>query len=562
MPEWLREHIGEIALLIYIFYPILKRWRDRRKKRADDAERKAPSEATAETKGERGARAPARTPPPETPRPRRAPPAPTPERPKRPSQTEFIDAALARADRLRSDTKALLAQAETDPRLVRLVPALREDLLARVDQVDHALRRSPTISTIIQETTVLQGLEELFRYLTTMARQRTTSRSPFLADADSMADACYAPILDHARAQGLDLRTSTPVAVTGDWGLSIVPRFASTRVAPLRLPSGFDRDVLRWPAIAHEVAHDFYYSLDSLEPSLHERLSLPYEVSVPSSERELSPQWLRDLHGPWMSEIFADTLGTVMLGPAYVEAMRNAFRKPGSPERTAAVFQDGGRIEEHPPDRLRVYMATRVLHYLGRHQEADSVWERWEADHQNARFYYVPLGGDWVGLSDDHLHDVANDVVDALLERPWPELEGFQLLNVPGLAYLHDEHAIVSRLIDPLGRGETVDADPRWIMAAAVLATVAQPALDDTIREAAARSIRGVGEPMREPPATRRPTTSSPVSVQLRASPKNPTALIEAITLAATLGDTHPRQKTRNSRMLQTNLRNLPTRRP
>ena len=35
MPDWLSEHIGEIALLIYIVYPLLKRWWDRRKERRD-----------------------------------------------------------------------------------------------------------------------------------------------------------------------------------------------------------------------------------------------------------------------------------------------------------------------------------------------------------------------------------------------------------------------------------------------------------------------------------------------------------------------------------------------
>ena len=135
----------------------------------------------------------------------------------------------------------MLTRAESDPRLVRLVPALREDLLGRLDEIDRSLKSSPTLSTIVQETTVLRGLDALLRYLKTMAQQRMYGGASFVGDADAMADACYAPILEFARAQGLDLRTSQPVVVTGDWDLSIVPRFASTRVAPLRLPVGFER---------------------------------------------------------------------------------------------------------------------------------------------------------------------------------------------------------------------------------------------------------------------------------------------------------------------------------
>jgi hypothetical protein len=428
--------------------------------------------------------------------------------------------------------------------LVRLVPALQEDLLGRIETVERSLEGAPTLSTIVQDTTVIQGLEELLRYLDAMAQQRTRGPSSFLADADAMADACYAPLLELARVQGVPLRTTQPVAVTGDWSLSIVPRFASTRVAPLRLPLAFESSLWRWPAIAHEVAHDFYFSLETLEGDLRGRLGLPERVEVPMSEMELDGGWLRRLFGAWLPEVFADMLGTVMLGPAYVETMRRAFRNPGSPQRTAAILQDGGVIDEHPPERLRVYMATRALHHIGRHDEADDLWERWETDHPDVRFYYLPLGGDWVGLSDEPLHAAAESIVDVLLQQPWPELEGFHLLNVPGLAYLHREHATVERLIESLGDGQAVDADARWIMAAAVLAAAAQPALHDRILEAARRSIRGIGEEPapRETPKSRQ-VRSGRIGPELVASLRQRKAVREAVVLGALLGGHAPPRK-------------------
>ena len=432
-----------------------------------------------------------------------------------------------------------MSRAQTTPRLARLVPALREDLLGRVETLQRSLSGSPTLSTIVQDTTVMQGLEELLRYLGAMARQRTLGRGTFLADADAMADACYAPLLDLARAQGLRLRTSQPVAVTGDWSLSIVPRFASTRVAPLRLPAGFDFELFRWPAIAHEVAHDFYYSLEGFDEDLHARLSLPKEVAVPQSEGELDSAWLRRVYGAWLPEIFADTLGTVMLGPAYVEAMRRAFRDPSSPQRTAAIMQDGGSIDTHPPERLRLYMATRVLHHLGRHEEADAAWEAWEAEHPDVRFYYLPFGGTWIGLSDDNLHTVADSLIDVLLQRPWPELEGFQLQNVPGLAYLQAEHATAERAAEALAGGETVDSEPRWILAGAVLAAAAQPTLHDRILEAARRSIQGVGEEQRPEPAVQRIHARS-IRRELVASLRHPEAIRDAVVLGAALTPRRP----------------------
>lgn len=532
MEEFLKKHLGAIAVLIYILYPLLKRWLDRQKKKREQAGT-APT-ATAGTPASKQPR-----PSPSASRPARAPrPKPTvqPAVTRQPAAPDFLGAARTQVDRLKQEAVRLLTRAQGDPRLRRLVPALREDLLGRLELVDHSLQSSPTLSTIVQDSSLLHDLNALLRYLKTMAQQRTHGSSSFLGDADAMADACYAPLLDFSRTRRLDLKTSQPVAVTGDWDLGIVPRFASTRVAPLRLPLGFERSLWRWPAIAHEVGHDFYYSLEGLDRTLHARLGLPHEVELPMSAEELDGAWLRKLFGPWLSEVFADVVGTLTLGPAYVETMRRAFRNPSSPQRTAAISQDQARIDEHPPPRLRLYMATRVLHYLGRHEEADALWEQWEAEHADVGLYYLPLGGRWVGLSDEALHSVADSMIDVLVQRPWPELAGFPLLQVPGLAYLHAEHAEVERLSRQLARGETVDADVRWIMAAAVLAAMAQPALHDQILGAARRSIVGAGEQKEKPAAdeTRRQPADT-IAKALLASLREPASIDEAILVGAAL---------------------------
>jgi hypothetical protein len=452
----------------------------------------------------------------------------------RPTEADFLPAAKMQLDRLRQEASGQLIRAENDPRLRRLVLVLREDFLDRLEMIDRSLHDRPTLSTIVQVTAVLRSLESLLRQLKTMAQRRIHRGSPFLAAADEMADACYAPILDFARAQGLELRTSQPLVVPGDWDRSIVTRFNSTRVAPLRLPADFEDSLWSWPAIANEVAHDFYQSLQGLDRNLHDRLGLPEEVALPMSSAQLDGAWLRKLFGAWLPEVFADAMGTLLLGPANVETMRRAWRNPASAQRTAAIFQVNGRIDEHPPARLRLYMATRVLHHLGRHAEADTFWDQWEREHSEVRFYYLPLGGQWVGLSDEALHSIADTLIDLLLQQGWPELDGFQLLNIPGLAYLHAQHYEVERLTGPLARGETVDGKVRWIMAAAVLATAAQPTLHDQILEAAKRSIIRVGthEPEASPSKPRRRSRES-VGQALIATLGEPHALDEAITLGA-----------------------------
>jgi hypothetical protein len=518
MEELLREHLGEIALLIYILYPLLKRWWDRQKQKREQSAG-APDSAE------------------QPPLPHRPPRKPQIEPPvaKQSSEADLLEAARAQRLRLKQASSALLARAESEPLLARLVPAVRDDLLGRLQDVERSLNARPTVSSVVHETTVMRGLESLLRYLKMMAQQRMLGGSGFLSEADAIADACYAPLIEFAGAQGLDLKSSQPIIVTGDWDLSIVPRFASTRLAPLRLPRAFEQSLWSWPAIAHEIAHDFYFSLRGLEPGLRARLGLPSKVEMPMSSAELDGAWLRNVFGAWLPEVVADTLGTMSLGPAYVETMLRAFRNPSSPQRTAAILQDRSLIDEHPPPRLRLYMATRVLHHLGRHEEADALWARWEADHPEVGFYFLPLGGQWVGLSDEALHSVADSVIDTLVQRGWPELEGFHLMNIPGFSYQHAEHAEVTKLSAALVRGEQLDADVRWIIAAAVLAAAAQPALHDPILRLARLSIAGRAQPAVVPVSPRRGRASETIGEILVASLRQPEAIKEAVILGAAI---------------------------
>jgi hypothetical protein len=261
---------------------------------------------------------------------------------------------------------------------------------------------------------------------------------------------------------------------------------------------------------------------------------------MPASSTDVDGAWLRGLFGAWLPEIFADVLGTVSLGPAYVESMRRTFQNPGSPQRTAAILQDQSLMDEHPPPRLRLFMAARVLHHLGRHDEASELWERWERDHPDVRLYYLPLGGQWVGLADESLHSIADSVIDVLAQSAWPELDGFHLLNIPGFAYLHGEHAEVQRIVRELARGEIVNGDVRWIMAAAVLAAKAEPTLHDRILGAARSSIVGVGEEQQPAETGARQAPSRSIAANLVASLRQPSQIQEAIVLGAALTPYRP----------------------
>ena len=89
-------------------------------------------------------------------------------------------------------------------------------------------------------------------------RQDPTLRAE-LGDADALAEACYAPIIEFARTRGLAL-TCSGRDRAGDFDLGIWTGFIPTPIAPIFLPTDFFARAAWWPAIAHEIGHDFLAS--------------------------------------------------------------------------------------------------------------------------------------------------------------------------------------------------------------------------------------------------------------------------------------------------------------
>ena len=509
------EVLSLVALIIYFLYPVLARRRKKRQQRQPE-----PIEAPAPL-------------PPE--------PLPVPQAPKARSVDELFQETRRRAVSLRDRAAALLNRVQSDERTVRLVEPVRRDALARTQDFLARLNDSMSLSTLMQDSQILGELSELLDYLEQMANQRLHGEVDYLGDADRLADACYAPLLGFARANDIPLRTLQPIAVRSDWDMSIVLNLASSSVAPLRVPVGLARTVWLWPGIAHEVAQDFYFSVEDLEVDLHRRLGLHLQAHIPSHAQDVNEHFLRQMFGPWLQKTFADVLATWMLGPAYVKAMRRAYARPGDPPQAAAIIHDGSMVDGQPPAHLRVYMACRVLHHLGFHREADDQWAAWKRAHQGQDVIYLPVGTAWSTVPETAFTEHADDLLNVMLEDSWPELAGARLISIPGLPYLHAEHAKALRLEEELLAGQVVRADPRLVIAAAVSAAAKQPSQHDRILEAARRSIIGVGTREAIHRARDLPTMRIDIPTLLTQSFRDRNAVREAIILGAAFAPRHHR---------------------
>ncbi|MCC6556203.1 MAG: hypothetical protein IT372_24850 [Polyangiaceae bacterium] len=339
----------------------------------------------------------------------------------------------------------------------------------------------------------------------TLARQRRDPELlPELGDADAFAAACYAPVIAFARAEGLPLRTAHPATQLADFDLAIWTGFIPTSIAPIFLPPDFFSTPLRWPALAHEIGHDFLASIEGLEPALRRELGLPSAEyggrPLPFGAGGLDASDLRRVLGAWFEEIFCDVFGTLMCGPAYVVTMIELFAATGDPREILVVSPDetGTRYDCHPPPRVRVQVGCAVLERAGFVTDAAELRAAWLARHREDEYdldrLLFPIGRTFAALPFSIFDEMAREVVERLYAGPLRALSGFGLQDVSGLDYGPHEHMEAQRARDALlARRVPAVRDPRAILSGAVLAARARPDLEAQILANARAAIPALG---------------------------------------------------------------------
>ncbi|WP_437708285.1 hypothetical protein WMF45_29755 [Sorangium sp. So ce448] len=357
-----------------------------------------------------------------------------------------------------------------------------------------------------------------------VGQRRDPSFLPDLGDADALADACYAPVIAFARAEGLPLRSGAPATQLTDFDLAIWTGFIPTSIAPIFLPVDFFSTPLRWPALAHEIGHDFLASVDGLEPALRRELGLGGErvrPLAPDGARIGAPA-LRRVFGVWFEEIFCDVFGTLMFGPAYVLTMSELFFQEDEPYASIVVQTDvtGARYDEHPPPHLRVLIGCMVLERGGLNEDARVLREAWARRHAEVSLddLLLPVGGAFRPVPLAPFAAMAAWIVERLYAGPLTALSGFGLQDISGLDYGPHERQEASRARDALLAGRVPAVlDARALLAGAVLAAHQVPAQSLSILIRARAAIPALGTAERRPDAFGSRLDASSVALDRRA---------------------------------------------
>jgi hypothetical protein len=337
---------------------------------------------------------------------------------------------------------------------------------------------------------------------------------PQLGDADALAEACYRPIVQFAQTCDLPLSTAHPVTRLSEVDLAIWTGFASTSIAPIFLPADFFSTVAWWPAVGHEIGHDFLISIEGLRDRIAAELELPSEARG-ASPLELDPETgqldgseLWRVHGVWFEELFSDVFGTLMCGPAYGLTMAELFASKEDPREVLVVPPDPqtGVYRVHPPRHLRVHVCAWVLELAGFSSEARKLLGHWhqrnnlDAAQDVPLLFYTPQG--YVHVPFSAVEPLTRQIVERLYRGPIGPLRGHGLVAISGLDYGPSLHAQAQRAKTSLLAGQVPGVrEVRAVISGAVLAWMEKPELEAQILHRARAAISAVGTFERAPDA-------------------------------------------------------------
>lgn len=402
------------------------------------------------------------------------------------------DAVRARAKELASTGSALGRLAEERAQTARFLPVLNA-LVTRA----RALKSDPAWAA----DGALAREEALAQLLEIVIVERRGELAELLGDTDALSNAAYAPIVEYCRNQGIALASDRAVTLLDGDKLFYYSVSEPTGLAAIVLPADFATEITTWPAIAHEIAHDFFHSVTALPQQLRRATGLGEDARLPQLVGDLHRELARIPHratAAWMEELFADAFGTMMMGPAYVETMRRSFAAPEEPARVVTIAAEsiGGRAcyEAHPPAHVRVVVATRLLARMGYGREAEELCAGWCRDHEDPQELYVPLpDGRWLSVPAGPLLDRAATIGETLYLTGLPCLREQPLRSIPGLDFGPREHEEARRVAARFAAGRSArPGDPRLLVAGAVLATLAAPAQAARIYALARQAVIGV----------------------------------------------------------------------
>jgi hypothetical protein len=431
-----------------------------------------------------------------------------------------IERLAAQLGELAKRARVLEARCTAAPLCAPLVQTLRDFALPKLAELQADARRATPATTLQPLVFSAAHLEALLGVISRMADQRCDpSLAELIYDADALAEACYRPVVDCCRINAVPLSSDRAAAVFGDDCSPWLARVDDpTGLAILHLPWKWLAEVHRWPALGHEVGHDFYDSVAGLDDELLRRHGLEAAAGDAHVLDGSEGVGLRDVDrivANWRRELVADAFGVMMLGPAYVVTTAAIFAHPAAPMEALTVAIDGDDYEVHPPGHVRVAAVCRLLARMGYGKLGVTLEAQWRARHGAPSGILLPIPDGWLRVRDEPFIERAVALTTSLYEEGFTALRGIPLSSMPGFDFGPREHEAALAAKDAfLTDRRPLVTDARLLIAGAVLAWAERPG--DALRLLRAARVAVGNLPLRLPEDALAPAPASSTRELLR----------------------------------------------
>lgn len=249
----------------------------------------------------------------------------------------------------------------------------------------------------------------------------------------------------------------------GSLDLSLIP------IPLIKIP--WDRLTNVWSLLAvhHEVGHDVYFDL-GLKEEYHQRVYSILQLNGINSARVAL--WVN-----WISEIFADVLGILFGGPAFLNSMIELL---SSSVRAVRHINPSG---PHPIRYLRVFINGFILRDLGFKDEARELEDSW-----------IQMYGSPGELFNLFILDIPL-VLTCIIKSKLQALRRKKLVDFVDVFTKEDHEKVIKAREQFLSDAKPEDCRPRHLVSAARLAFEKDPDKAKQIKKIFLESIKKTENP-------------------------------------------------------------------
>ncbi|TVR95109.1 MAG: hypothetical protein EA406_14560 [Rhodospirillales bacterium] len=366
----------------------------------------------------------------------------------------FGSGAAAPLPAQRAAANALISRLRQ--RLVRIGEALTRAALRTAHlSADAQLQRFQALKA--RGERALRVVEKVWEFYFELFNQRQASFADMLMAADRIGTDCYQAVYMNLGVPR-SIPSPRPLAYV-DTGFGPATFRRGIRLSAIGRHSNpfpllvFPRTRLISPwtlgAIPHEVGHNIHADLGlwtKLRDSMVQRL-----------EAERFHPMVGSTFGRWHKEIFADLIGVLLIGPAYVRSLMDVV---GGDRSRVVLFVPSA---VHPTPYLRVPLNVALLRRTGFGAEAEMIRAAWD------RLYPPSLRGGLPAPLVEAFDRAAEAVIETMVFTAYPELGNKRFAEV--VAFTPRHQALVREGAVRLARNLNTGILPsRFLIAAARVA--------------------------------------------------------------------------------------------